>query len=460
MKKYLFLCFIFCGFAFVGKAQSFLGSWAGDLALPSAKLKVVFHLKNSDNVWSGTMDSPNQGAFGIPIQTIKVVGDSLFVADARIAMQYKGKLEINQIKGIFKQGNFAFTLNLLPQQATQVLATIARPQTPVPPFDYRTEELLIPNSAEQVTLAGTLTLPKDGKKAPLLILISGSGPQDRDETIFNHKPFAVLADFFTKNGYAVFRFDDRGVGKSTGDFNEATSFNFASDVNAVVNALSARKDIDRKKMGLLGHSEGSLVAAIAAASNTKVGFIISLAGPGVSGDKLLLEQTYLVGKGAGLRAEVLSQNKQVNAKLYEAIIAQNWTDFDESATLVVEQFKALQPELQHQRNEDLIQNVVPKNIKWFKTFLTTDPAYFYSQLKIPVLAINGENDIQVSYTQNLPALQASFKNKKSKTQSFPNLNHLFQTSKTQTLAEYNEISETFAPIVLQTILDWLKINKL
>lgn len=439
-------------------AQTFQGSWQGNIKIPNASLKVVFHVTIDNNTWQATMDSPNQGAFGIPIQSVVVKNDSIFIKDARMLMQYTGVLKGDEISGKFIQGSFSTELNL--EKETSSISAPNRPQTPKAPYPYKSEEIVIENVAEKISLSGTLTLPNNVKSPTLVILISGSGPQDRDETIFNHKPFAVIADYLTKNGYAVFRFDDRGTAKSTGNFLEATSFNFASDVDAIVNNMASRRDINAKKIGLLGHSEGGLIAGIVAANNPKVKFIISMAGPGVNGQDILLEQTYLIGKGANLTSQQLEQNKQINTALYQIILNENWNDFNESAIKVITKYKELDTSAATANTDDLIQKIVPKNIKWFKTFLEINPSFYYNKLKIPVLAINGENDIQVSFSQNLPALQATFKNKKSKTISYPHLNHLFQTSRTQTIAEYNEIEETIAPIVLADIITWLNFNKL
>jgi len=439
-----------------GISQTFTGSWSGNLELPNTSLKIVFNIKNDGNVWSTTMDSPNQGAFGIPIQETVVKGDSLLINDMRSGIQYKGLFIDNKINGKFIQNNFSFHLNLA--QTVEKIKQPNRPQTPQAPFSYKTEELTILNTSENVTLSGTLTIPNDVKKPSLVILISGSGPQDRDETIFNHKPFAVIADYLTQNGFATFRFDDRGTAKSTGDFLKATSFNFASDVNAIVNNLAQRKDINSNKMGLLGHSEGGLIAGIVAAENSKVRFIISMAGPGVNGQDILLEQTYLIGKGAGLNMDQLEKNKKINEQLYQIILEENWDNYQESAQKVVDLYKKIEISAANSSDQDLINTIIPKNIIWFKTFLMTNPADYYKKIKTPVLAINGENDIQVNYKQNLPVLQASFKNKRSQIKSYPNLNHLFQTSKTQTIAEYKEIEETISPLILQDIYNWLKFN--
>lgn len=432
-------------------AQSFTGTWNGELKVQNMKLKVVFHLKSENDKWSGTMDSPDQGAKNIPIQKVQVKKDSVFISDSRISMNYKGKLVNDQILGKFEQGIFITNLDLNKGEVKPP----NRPQTPVAPFAYKAEDLEIKNLKDNVTLAGTLTLPNQTKKAPLLVLISGSGAQDRDETLFNHKPFAVIADFFTKNGYAVFRFDDRGTAKSSGNFLEATSFDFANDVDAIVTELAKRTDINAKKIGLIGHSEGGIVAGITAAKNKKVSYIISLAGPGVSGKDILELQSYLIGKEMGLPEEQLQQAKKSNLMLYDFIMAENWTDFNTSANNVIDKYKLEQPEIAKFKNEELMDQIVPKNAKWFKTFLETDPKEFYQQLKIPVLALNGEKDIQVSADQNITALQTVFKNKKSASKVYPNLNHLFQNAKTGATSEYGEIEETFSEQVLHDILNWL-----
>lgn len=433
-------------------AQSPEGSWKGDLSVQGMKLKIVFHLEKSNNHWAGKMDSPDQNAFGIAIQKVSVVKDSVFISDDRFKMSYKGKYQNNQIEGTFSQGFLKTGLVLTPGQS----AKPNRPQTPKAPFAYKQEDLVIKNEKDNLELAGTLTYPKNKKKAPLAILISGSGAQDRDETLFDHKPFAVIADYLTTNGYAVFRFDDRGTAKSTGDFLSATSFDFANDVEAIYTYFSTRKDINSKQIGLIGHSEGGLVAGIVAANNPKIAFVISLAGPGVKGNEILEVQSYLIGKDMGLPEEQLQQAKKINKALYGFIEAEDWKDFDYSADRVIRKYKLIQPEVSTFKNEDLMKQVLPPNVNWFKTFLVTNPIDYYSKIKAPVLALNGDKDIQVNYNQNIKPLQEALVNKKSKTKVYPNLNHLFQTAKTGSVNEYKEIEETFAPEVLNDMLLWLK----
>ena len=454
MKIYSLLTLLFSSLQLI--AQTPEGSWKGEISAQGMKLKIVFHLEQSNNIWSGKMDSPDQNAFDIPIEKVAVVKDSVFISDNRIKLNYKGKLQDNQIDGKFTQGFFSTKLVLTPGKTSKP----NRPQTPIGPFNYKEEELIIKNEKDNIELAGTLTFPKNKKKAPLAILISGSGAQDRDETLFNHKPFAVIADYLTNNGYAVFRFDDRGTAKSTGDFLKANSFDFASDVEAILNFFLTRKDINSKQIGLIGHSEGGLIAGIVAANNPKIAFVISLAGPGVKGNEILEVQSYLIGKDMGLPEEQLQQAKKINKALYGFIEAEDWKDFDYSADRVIRKYKLIQPEVATFKNEELIQQILPPNINWFKTFLITNPIDFYNKIKAPVFAINGEKDIQVNYNQNIPPLKQSFSNKKSSSKIYPKLNHLFQHATTGSVNEYKEIEETISPEVLNDIITWLKNIKI
>ena len=335
MKIYSLLILLFSSLQLI--AQTPEGSWKGEISAQGMKLKIVFHLEQSNNIWSGKMDSPDQNAFDIPIEKVTVVKDSVFISDNRIKLNYKGKLQDNQIDGKFTQGFFSTKLVLTPGKTSKP----NRPQTPIGPFNYKEEELIIKNEKDNIELAGTLTFPKNKKKAPLAILISGSGAQDRDETLFNHKPFAVIADYLTNNGYAVFRFDDRGTAKSTGDFLKANSFDFASDVEAILNFFLTRKDINSKQIGVIGHSEGGLIAGIVAANNPKIAFVISLAGPGVKGNEILEVQSYLIGKDMGLPEEQLQQAKKINKALYGFIEAEDWKDFDYSADRVIRKYKLI-----------------------------------------------------------------------------------------------------------------------
>jgi len=301
-------------------------------------------------------------------------------------------------------------------------------------------------------------------------MITGSGLQDRDETIFNHKPFAVIADYLTKNGFAVLRVDDRNMGKSKGDVKNATSLSFADDVMASINYLLQRKEVDKNKIGVIGHSEGGFIAPIIYTKWTKLAFIISLAGTGVPGFEISLKQATEPLKElidpASLNAYYILEKNSLQ-------IISDSADKPDSATLNAEKksysdWKASQPDTilntLHLKNvtTEMFATQISFQLKpWVKYFLTTDPAQFWQKVKCPVLLLNGEKDIQVYASQNIPAITASLQkagDKNVTTKIFPGLNHLFQHCTKCTVAEYNELEETFAPEVLLVMGDWLKKN--
>jgi uncharacterized protein len=345
-----------------------------------------------------------------------------------------------------------------------------RPQTPQPPFEYNVDSVEYDNADKTVHLGATFTYPKTGKSFVTAVMITGSGLQDRDETIFNHKPFAVIADYLTKKGFAVLRVDDRNMGKSKGDVKNATSLSFADDVMTSINYLLQRKEVDKNKIGVIGHSEGGFIAPIIYTKWPKLAFIISLAGTGVSGFEISLKQATEPLKG-------LIDSASFNAYYtLEKIALQNISDNagnPDSVTLLAEKksysdWKASQPDTilttLHLKNvtTDMFASQISFQLKpWVKYFLTTDPTQFWEKVKCPVLALNGEKDIQVNANQNIPVIIAALQkagDKNVTTKIFPGLNHLFQHCTKCTVAEYNELEETFAPEVLQVMGDWLQKN--
>src|ERR1700722_12891430 len=345
-----------------------------------------------------------------------------------------------------------------------------RPQTPQPPFEYNVDSVEYDNADKTVHLGATFTYPKTGKSFVTAVMITGSGLQDRDETIFNHKPFAVIADYLTKNGFAVLRVDDRNMGKSKGNVKDATSMNFADDVMTSINYLLQRKEVDKNKIGVIGHSEGGFIAPIIYTKWPKLAFIISLAGTGVSGFEISLKQATEPLKG-------LIDSASFNAYyILEKTALQNISDNadkPDSVTLNSEKksysdWKASQPDTilitLHLKNitTNMFATQISFQLKpWVKYFLTTDPAQFWEKVKCPVLALNGQKDIQVNANQNIPAIIAALQKADDKnvtTKVFPGLNHLFQHCTKCTVAEYNELEETFAPEVLQVMGDWLQKN--
>ncbi|MFQ5632902.1 MAG: alpha/beta hydrolase family protein, partial [bacterium] len=285
------------------------GTWQGALKISGGmELRIVFHIsKNEDGSYGAKLDSPDQGAAGIPVGTVIFKDNHLRLDVPVVAGKYEGDLKENSqtIEGEWSQGGMSLPLVL---KRVDKVEMPKRPQMPQKPYPYNEEEVSYENTDAGITLAGTLTFPKSGGQFPAIVLITGSGPQDRDESLLGHKPFLVLADHLTRNGIAVLRFDDRGVGKSTGDFTKATSEDFAGDVMAGLTYLINRKEIDSKKIGLVGHSEGGLVAPMVAANSSDVAFIVLMAGPGLQGDEILYLQTELISKANGISKELIARS--------------------------------------------------------------------------------------------------------------------------------------------------------
>jgi hypothetical protein len=302
-------------------AQDITGRWNGVLKVQGTQLRVVFNIAQTDNGYSATMDSPDQGAKGIPVTntTFKNQKIKFEVTNARI--EYDGELSEDIIIGTFKQGGQEFPMNLSREAIKKKI--VKRPQEPIKPYAYYSENVVFKNSKANVSLSGTLTLPEKDGIFPVVILITGSGPQNRDEELLGHKPFLIISDYLTKNKIAVLRYDDRGVGQSTGDFKTATSADFATDVESAIAYLKTRKEIKKNKIGLIGHSEGGLIAPIVASKSKDVSFIVLLAGTGIQGDTLLLLQQELIAKANGVLETDIKESVQTNRKLFEIVVNSN-----------------------------------------------------------------------------------------------------------------------------------------
>ncbi|MBC6489439.1 alpha/beta hydrolase family protein [Flavihumibacter stibioxidans] len=442
--------------------QDIGGQWNGVLKVGSARLRLVFNIIKKDSGFIATMDSPDQGAKGIPVSSVSFNQPQLKIDVSNLNIQYRGELKENIIVGVFSQNGQDFPLDLSREKMEKT--TLNRPQVPVKPYPYYEEEVVFKNEKANIDLTGTLTLPGKRGKFPAVILISGSGPQDRDETLMEHKPFLVLADYLTRSGIAVLRYDDRGVGKSKGIFSSSTTQDFASDVEAAINYLKTRQEINKKKVGLVGHSEGGIIAPLVAAGTRDVSFIVMLAGTGVRGDQLLLSQQYLIGKASGASEEDLAKGRELNSKLFAMVL-----ETDDTAALKAGMSRYLSDYL-----NNLPEDKKPKGITiesysrrlagelsgpWLRNFLRYDPATSLENVKCPVLAVNGEKDLQVPAAENLAAIAKALKkagNKHFTVKTFPGLNHLFQEAGTGSPDEYRLIEQTFSPVALEYITEWIK----
>lgn len=337
----------------------------------------------------------------------------------------------------------------------------ARPQNPSKPYPYREEDVRFENKADQVTLAGTLTLPPKTGKYPAAILISGSGGQDRDESLLEHKPFLVLSDHLTRAGFAVLRFDDRGIGESTGDHAAADSRDFARDVEAGVDFLKNHSEIEASKIGLIGHSEGGLIAPMVAAERDDVAFIVLLAGPGVNGREIVLNQVGLIAAAEAGSAAEIQVNREVLTATFDLLTTEK-TD-DEIKTALRARYDEFRQKLPAEKRTELSDTVLESSLTpmltpWFRFFLVYEPQPTLARVRCPVLALNGALDLQVDPKLNLPPIEAGLKaggNPDFTVRELPQLNHLFQSAKTGSPTEYRTIEETMSPTALQAISEWL-----
>ncbi|MFV0593190.1 MAG: alpha/beta hydrolase [Draconibacterium sp.] len=458
MKRLSYLLFwliIFLFFAGTIQAQDpdVSGNWSGKLNLPTVKLEVIFKITETGGKYEVKMDVPLQGASNIEGK-ITANTDSIKMEIPGILGIYTGKIvSSDSIAGKWQQSGMTFDLNL---KKTETITELKRPQTPLPPYPYLSEEVEYTNPESGLKLAGTLTLPGAGKSYPAVVLITRSGAQDRDETIFGHKPFAVIADYLTKSGIAVLRVDDRGVGGSEGNITEATSQDFATDVLAGFDFLKNRKEINSKKIGLIGHSEGGLIAPIVAANTKDVAFIVLLAGPGETGEQILYEQNDLALKAAGVPEYSIQQNKMVQKLMFDVL--KNESDPDKAAEQLRTKLSQGMYNSMSEENKKLIDaRIAGVNSDWFRYFLTYDPQPTLAKVKCPVLALNGSKDVQVpvSNLKKIYGAVTSGGNMQVDTLSFEGHNHLFQRCTNGAVAEYAQIEQTIDPEVLKVMTNWI-----
>ena len=459
------LTFIFSLLTFTIAAQN--STWEGKVSGIPINLKIkIDSLTKKQNA---EFDSPTQGAFGLKVSDLQIKGDSLTAISAVIGGGFKGKFNATktEIVGKWMQRGQELPMTLIKIANNEPLK---RPQTPKAPFPYTSEDLIYYNSDKSIKYGATLTLPKSEKPAPAVILITGSGQEDRNETIFGHQPFWVIADYLSRNGIAVLRVDDRGVGQSTGDVMNATSLDFANDVLVGIDYLKTKTQVDKRKIGLIGHSEGGMIAPLVAIKSEDVAFIVSMAGVGVKGSDILIRQQSDALKKSGASAD--DQKRLLALSVMMIKLSDKYPvkeDLKVQFNISFKRWLTQQPQDFLKRNgfegidnQKLVNNLAASfYLPWMRYFMTYDPSLTLPKLTIPILAINGEKDIQVNAETNLNGfkkylLQAG--NKNSKTILFPNLNHMFQNAKTGDVSEYLSIEETISPEVLNVIAEWIKVQ--
>jgi fermentation-respiration switch protein FrsA (DUF1100 family) len=464
MKKIITFIAVFCSITTLF-SQDITGTWNGILKVQGMQLSLVFHINKTEKGFSSTMDSPDQKAFGIPVTTTNFENSKLIIALANPRIEYEGVLGADgNITGTFKQSGQSFPMNLSKGKVEKEI--IKRPQEPKKPYSYYTEDVVFENKVANNNLAGTLSLPTKEGVFPAVILITGSGAQNRDEELLGHKPFLVIADYLTKNGIAVLRFDDRGTAMSKGDFKTATTLDFSTDVEAALQYLQTRKEIDHKKIGLIGHSEGGIIAPMVAAKSKNVSFIILLAGTGIPGDELLLLQQELIGRASGISEEDLKKSKIINTEVFELVKKEtNSEQLKKDITALITKSINSDPDNKIPdgiSESDFIESQVNQLLSpWMQFFIKFNPASTLEKVKCPVLALNGDKDMQVPSKVNLEAINKALSkggNMKVTIKELPNLNHLFQECKTGSPQEYSEIEQTFSPLALSEILNWIQIQ--
>ena len=425
------------------------GYWKGQLDLGVQKMEMAFDIKAVENGYSATLDVPAQGANDIPVDETTFQDNRLQMTMSAMGATYSGVLKEGTIEGEFTQRGMAFPLNL---EKSVKETQQARPQDPKPPFSYRIEEVTFRNEKEGFELTGTLTIPEGDGPFPAMVLVSGSGQQNRDEELMNHRPFWVIADYMARHGIAVLRYDDRGIGGSGGEVESATSLDFSYDAEAAFDFLRNQRLIDVSRVGILGHSEGGIINFMVAERRPEVAFLVSLAGPAVNGIEVLKEQQKAILRASGLTEEAVQFSGNANAQLFEVV--ENSGSREEADSLLRQLVKGWG------YNEELTEQTVGELVSpWMYYFMKYDPTEAIVKTNCPALLLNGSKDLQVLASQNLPAYEKIIA-EKGKTnltlREMPDLNHLFQHCETGSPNEYFDIEETISPEVLEIVAGFVK----
>ena len=470
MKKLIIIITTLCFAQFVN-AQNIEGIWIGKIKLGKSNKEIVFKfdIHKKDDVYETTIDIPTQRVAGLNPKKTTYINKELIIDGSNLGIGYKGvyNTATKVFTGTFKEGVNTIPLTLKQEADEPVIEVKKRPQEPNKPFPYESNDVAFNNIDAGITLAGTVTKPSKGNKHPAVILISGSGPSDRDETFAGHKPFLVLSDYLTKQGILVLRYDDRGTGKSTGDHSNATTYDFALDAKSAINYLKSRSDVDLDRIGIIGHSEGGIIAPLVAnMMKNDIAFIISLAGTGIPGSELSLAQSkslrpFPVPDEAAYENAIREAISIASKKRDPKIIKQQLSKHYQSKIKPI-----LLTAIKSEKQVDQIINqfVEMRATPWSQFFYNYNPAKAYKKVKCDVLALYGTKDTQVLASTNAVALENALKKGKTKRYSvkvLENLNHLFQEAKTGKMSEYETIEQTISPLALNEISTWIHqtINK-
>ena len=432
-------------------SETLTGTWEGTLSAGGQDLLIRFMISSADSGFSTAISVPQQNLYNHPADTISIYENQKVTIDfTSLKASYQGTIDDSIIKGIWKQSGASIMLNLEKISDT-VSDRVKREQEPTPPFPYTAQDIYFINDETGITFGGTVTVPNGKGPFPACILVSGSGQQNRDEEIFNHRPFLVLADALSRAGIAVLRYDDQGMGESGGDPLPATTFDFSHDAAAALDWLSGQSYVNQNAIGVIGHSEGGVIAAMLGAERKDIDWLVLLAGPGVPGKELIAAQSEAIMRASHMSEQQIETTVSTNIKVYELAVG-SLPEADKIAAIRRELIKiGMASDQATAQTQALL-------IPWMKYFLALDPAQYLSQITIPVLALNGTKDLQVLHTQNLPAIEKSLQaagNTKFITKALPDLNHLFQPAVTGLVQEYGLIETTFDPSAISEITAWI-----
>ena len=464
-KKTLILVPLLFFLNFCVFSQDLSGVWKGNLSFNKTELPLIFNIVKEDKNYRVALISPKQLKSEIPVSVKMLQNDSILFISKAINATYKAILKGDKMQGIFYQNNQKLPLTMSKSDKEVNDDFIERKQDPVPPYPYTEEEVSFKNAtAGDIQFSATLTIPNHISNPPVVILISGSGPQDRNGEVLLHRPFLVMADHLTRKGIAVLRYDDRGTFKSKGKFKGATTYDFASDVEAAIAFLKNNKKYTFDKLGLVGHSEGGLIAPMVASQNNQVDFIVMLAAPGVSGKEILRSQ---IEKSLQL-AGTSKKNIEVSDKVLQIIVSEIYSNKSEVVETLNDKIEGKISEF-HNTLSDSLKAIMPvdgmmhtakafTSDPWMRTFIKIDPGRYLTTIKVPVLALNGSKDYQVIPEINLPVIETTLEksgNPDYTVKELEGLNHLFQQSKTGAATEYETNEETFNERALSIISDWI-----
>jgi len=464
MKKILVLYLAMFSFKTYAQ-QTYNGLWAGKI-VGAVEIQMAFRISTEADSLTATLDVPDQGIKNLKVRSVSLLNDSIKIEIAQFNAFYIGRMvNDSTINGTLHQ-QVALPLQL--KKVAKLTATV-RPQTPLPPFAYKSEDISYKNADNSITFGATITVPNGKGPFPAVMLLTGSGLQNRDEEIVGHKPFAVIADHLTKNGFIVLRADDRTMGTTTGSVESATSLDFARDAIAGFNYLRSRKEVDNKRMGFAGHSEGAMIAQLVASERSDVSFIISLAGPGEKTIDLMSEQNRAMFSKAGLSKDYIEKYMILYDSMLRIIVNYDKNSFESKASLLLDNWIETTPKNivvvttgikdAASKQQFLGAMLATANNDWFRYFVRYNPEENLRNFKGHYLALNGDRDIQVGSQNNLRAIEQALQNGKAKSfevHELKGLNHLFQECRSCTTIEYGQLDQTVSPEVLDLIAAWLK----